>query len=165
MIYLLHKCGVCISYNDLLLLYDALALEDVEISETCAAGIAADKPLVLIADSDDFTITTNAAGVHLANVLYIQPASYEEKKDHAPETIQHTNKKEVTKQLDKKFKKLTAVQHYMCPHYDSSEPPVRSRVSEPVNDLRPQRMAEDHKEFGHFIQRILVLPPFFNLRE
>ena len=53
----------------------------------------------------------------------------------------------------------------MCPHDASGEPPLRSRVSEPVNDLRPQRMAEDHKEFGHFIQRILVLLPFFNLKE
>ena len=53
----------------------------------------------------------------------------------------------------------------MCPHDTSGEPPLRSRVSEPVNDLRPQRMAEDHKKFGHFIQRILVLPPFFNLKE
>ena len=111
MIYLLHKCGLCISYNDLLLLYDAFALEDVEISETCAAGIAADKPLIVIVDNDDFTLTRNAAGVHQANVLYIQPASYEEKKDYVPEAIQHTNKKEVTKQLDKKFKKLIAVQH------------------------------------------------------
>lgn len=93
------------------MLYDAFALEDVEISETCAAGIAADKPLIVIVDNDDFTLTRNAAGVHQANVLYIQPASYEEKKDYVPEAIQHTNKKEVTKQLDKKFKKLIAVQH------------------------------------------------------
>ena len=53
----------------------------------------------------------------------------------------------------------------MCPHDASGEPPLRARVSEPVNDLRPQRMAEDHKKFGHFIQRMLVLPPFFNLKE
>ena len=36
---MLHKCGICISYNDLLLLYTIWALLDTETSKTCPRGI------------------------------------------------------------------------------------------------------------------------------
>ena len=106
---LLHKCGLCISYTSLLLLYDAWALEDAEASEISPVGIAADKPPIVIVDNDDFkidTLTGNADGAHRTNVLYVQPESYEEERVDAPETIRHTNKKEITKKWMKNARSL-----------------------------------------------------------
>lgn len=112
---MLHKCGICISYNDLLLLYDAWALEDAESSKTCPVGIAYGKPPIVIVDNDDFkidTLTGNANGAHRTNVLYVQPESYEEKRNDVPSIIQSTNKKEMSNQLEEKCKELTSVQQY-----------------------------------------------------
>ena len=89
-----------ISYNDLLLLSDVSALEDVEAAETCTAGIAADKSPTVIVDNADFkldTLTENALGCYQTNILYVQPAQYEEKRHYIEEPFQHTNKKEIIK--------------------------------------------------------------------
>ena len=37
---MLHRYGICISYNDLLVLYTIWALRDPETSKTCPRGIA-----------------------------------------------------------------------------------------------------------------------------
>ena len=95
---LLDECRLCISCSDLFLLYDPLTLENVEASETCVAGIVADKPPTVIVDNADFkfdTLTGNALGYYQTNVLYVQPAQYEEKRHYTEEAFQHTNKKEI----------------------------------------------------------------------
>jgi len=72
----LHKSGVCISYEDTLLLYDYWALLDVEASRTCPQEIADSKPAIVIVDNDDFkidTMTGSATGAHRTNVMYVQP--------------------------------------------------------------------------------------------
>ena len=88
---MLHKCGICISYNYLLLLYNFWAVRDTESSNTCPRGIAYNKPAIVFVDNDDFkyfkpaivivdnddfkidTLTGNANGAHRTNVLYVQP--------------------------------------------------------------------------------------------
>ena len=70
---ILHKCGICISYNSLQLLY-IWALRDADSSKTCPRGIAYGKPPIVIVDNDDFkidTLTGNASGAHRTNVLYV----------------------------------------------------------------------------------------------
>ena len=56
---MLHKSGLCISYADLLLLYDSWNLMDAEPSATCPVEIADNKPPIVIGDNDDFKIDTN----------------------------------------------------------------------------------------------------------
>ena len=77
---ILHKCGFCISYNDLLLLYDAWALMDAKSSESCPREIVDNKPAIVITDNDNFkidTISGNAACAHRTNVMSVQPECYE----------------------------------------------------------------------------------------
>ena len=113
---ILHRCGICISYNDLLLLYAIWALRDAETSKTCPRGIAYGKPPIVIVDNGDFkidTLTGNASGAHRTNVLYVQPESYEEESNNGSLTAQNVTKKEVSKELIVKCKELTNVQQHV----------------------------------------------------
>ena len=137
----LHKSGVCISYEDTMLLYDHWALMDVEASATCPQEIADDKPVIVIVDNDDFkidTLTGNASGAHRTNVMFVQPESYEKKPDEEP-TARLTKKKEISAQLKQKCAELTQVHQYRCPPESMSEPTARPRVDPPVNGTAPQR--------------------------
>ena len=69
---ILHKCGICIGYNDLLLLYAIWALRDDDTSKTCPHRIAYGKLLIVIVNNNNFkidTLTGNASGAHRTNVL------------------------------------------------------------------------------------------------
>ena len=106
---ILHKFGICISYNDLLLLYDAWALMDAESSERCPPEIADDKPVIAITDNDDFkidTISGNANCAHRTNVMFVQPESYEKERTDTP--IAPKTKKQITL-LKEKYSKVTTV--------------------------------------------------------
>ena len=49
---MLRKCGICISYNYLLLLYTISSLRDAKTSKTCSRGIAYGKhPIVIVGTS------------------------------------------------------------------------------------------------------------------
>ena len=75
---MLHKCGICISYNYLLLLNVILTLRDVETSNTCPLGIAYGKPPIVIVDNNNFKtdkLIGNASGAHRINVLYVPAES------------------------------------------------------------------------------------------
>ena len=141
---ILHKCGICISYNSLLLLYAIWAWRDVESSKTCPREITYGKPPVVIVDNDDFkidTLTGNASGAHRTNVLYVQPEEYEEKRDTDPPMIvKDITKKEVSEELDVKCKELTAVQQYVLPPGADREPPIRERVHRVKEGQRTQRL-------------------------
>ena len=82
---ILYKCGICISYNNLLLLYAIWALRDAEISKSCPRDIAYGKCPIVTVDNNDFKIdllTGNACGAHQTNVLYVQLKSYEEESNN-----------------------------------------------------------------------------------
>ena len=138
---MLHKCGICISYNDLLLLYTFWAVRDTESSKTCPRGIAYGKPAMVIVDNDDFkidTLTGNAQGAHRSNVLYVQPETYEIDCKETTAVTSNT-KKVLTRQLEEKCKELTDVRQYVCPQGASNEPPVRSAVTQPIAGIYAQR--------------------------
>ena len=138
---ILHKCGVCISYNDLLILYMSWGLSDAESSNSCPSGIAKYKPPIVIVDNDDFkidTLTGSASCAHRTNVLYVQPESYEEKEDL--EASIEIDKKKMAKDLTEKCKNLTKVEPYVYPLGADKEPPVRAIVEKPQNGTRPQRV-------------------------
>lgn len=137
----LHKSGVCISYEDTLLLYDHWALMDVKASETCPQEIADAKPAIVIVDNDDFkvdTLTGDATGAHRTNVMFVQPQSYE-KTPAVEDTPAKLVKKEISAQLKQKCTELTQVKQYKWPSGSKREPPVRSNVDPPINGTSPQR--------------------------
>ena len=93
---ILHKCGICISYNNLLLLYAIWALRNAEISKTCPRCIAYGKPSIVIVDNDDFkidTLTGNASGAHRRNALYVQPKLYEKESNNDSTAAQKCQRK------------------------------------------------------------------------
>ena len=137
----LHKSGVCISYEDTLLLNDHWALMDVKASETCPQEIADAKPAIVIVDNDDFkvdTLTGDATGAHRTNVMFVQPQSYE-KTPAVEDTPAKLVKKEISAQLKQKCTELTQVKQYKWPSGNKREPPVRSNVDPPINGTSPQR--------------------------
>ena len=141
---ILHNCGICISYNSLLLLYVVWALQDAETAKTCPRGIASGKPAMVIVDNDDFkidTLTGNASGAHRTNVLYVQPEEYEEEICADPMvSVKGLTKKSISEDLAVKCKELTTVTAYVCPPNSSNDPPVRERVHHPKDGQRPQRV-------------------------
>ena len=81
---ILHKSVNTISYDDIQLLYDYWALLDLEASKTCPHALAEGRPGICIIDNDDFkldSLTGKADKAHKTNVMFVQPESYEQKKD------------------------------------------------------------------------------------
>ena len=56
LINMLHKCGICISYNNFQLLFITWALRDAESSKTCPRAITYGKPPIVIVNNDNFKI-------------------------------------------------------------------------------------------------------------
>ncbi len=137
----LHKSGVCISYHDMMFLYDHWALMNVDASATCPQEIADDKPAIVIVDNDDFkidTMTGCATGAHRTNVMFVQPQSYEKKPEEGSAAML-MNKKTISALLKQKCAELTQVHQYRCPPGSKSETPVRRIVDAPINGTAPQR--------------------------
>jgi len=54
---LMHKDGLGISYNDVLMLRDFWLVNDLKCSLDCPFELAARKPAIAVVDNDDFTLT------------------------------------------------------------------------------------------------------------
>ena len=137
---MLHGNGLCISYNDLLLLYDHWALADIRTSASCPEGIREGEPAIAITDNDDFaidTLTGSAAGAHRTNVMFVQPVKDGRRQFDASDD-RSTDKKKVAQKLKEVCDGLTAVQQYTVPPGASREPPVRKIVNVNENGTRPQ---------------------------
>ena len=92
---MLLKCGICISYNNLQLLYTTWAFRVAETSKTCPRATAYGKPPIVIVNNDDLKINIligNATGAHGTNALYVLPKSYEEERNHNSATAQTTER-------------------------------------------------------------------------
>ena len=126
LVHVLHKLGLGISYKDVLLVYDAWAVHDLQLSSSCPYELARGVPATDILDNDDFktdTLTGTATQAHRTTVMYIQRNSLELKPDE-------TNGRECdTKQLSKTLKNLASdiceVEPYKTPK-GRAEPPTRS---------------------------------------
>ena len=140
---ILHKCGFCISYNDLLLLYDAWALMDAKSSESCPREIVDNKPAIVITDNDNFkidTISGNAAFAHRTNVMSVQPECYENERADVSISLDEKKKKEITSKLKEKCAELTGVQQFVCPVGAINEPPIRPRTMPLKDGTKPQQV-------------------------
>ena len=77
---LLHKEGLGISYNDVLMLRDFWVFSDIKCSPNCPSELAIGKPAIAVVDNDDFKsdTLTGAGQAHRTNVMFIQPEAYDE---------------------------------------------------------------------------------------
>ena len=138
---MLHGNGLCISYEDLLMLYDFWALADVETSVSCPSDLREGEPAICITDNDDFpidTLTGTAAGAHRTNVMFVQIDNERKHVDTA--LVRPTKKKDIAERLKGVCESLTSVQQYKIPAEASREPPTRERVDAAKHGTSPQRI-------------------------
>ena len=71
----MHKTGLGISYNDVLMLRDFWVVNDLKRSLNCPFELAKGKPAIAIVDNDDFKsdTLTGAGQPHCTNVVFLQP--------------------------------------------------------------------------------------------
>ena len=74
---ILHKDGLGIRYNDVLMLRDFWVVNDLKHSTDCPFELAEGKPAICIVDNDDFKsdTLTGADQAHRTNVMFVQPES------------------------------------------------------------------------------------------
>jgi len=70
---LMHKDGLGISYNDVLMLRDFWVVKDLKSSLDCSIELAVGKPAITIVDNDDFNsdTLTGAGQSHRTNVMFV----------------------------------------------------------------------------------------------
>ncbi len=78
----MHKDGLGISYNEILMLQDFLVVNDHKHSSNCPFKLAEGKPVITIVDNDDFKsdTLTGAGQAHQTNVMFVQPESFDPKR-------------------------------------------------------------------------------------
>ena len=76
---IMHKDGLIISYNDVMMLRDFWVVNDLERSLNCLFELAEGKPAIAVVDNDDFKsdTLTGAGQPHRTNVMFVQPESTE----------------------------------------------------------------------------------------
>ena len=93
---ILHKCGICISYKYLLLLYPIWALQDPETFSTYPCDITYRKPSIVKVDNDDSridTLTGNAV-MQMVPIEQTYYTRYQEESNSDSTTGQNVTKKE-----------------------------------------------------------------------
>ena len=137
---ILHKEGIGISYNDVLMVRDFWAVNDLKHSSDCPFELADGKPAIAVVDNDDFKMDTltGAGQAHRTNVMFVQPKSF---KNAFPTSscIDHADK--CASNLSETLKELGSQMQAVKPYKTvrNSEPPVRNRQPEQKEDTKKQR--------------------------
>ncbi|KAG0719553.1 hypothetical protein GWK47_050228 [Chionoecetes opilio] len=76
---IMHKDGLGISYNDVIMLRDFWVVNDLNCSSDCPFELAKGKPTIAIVDNDDFKSDTlsGAGQSHRTNVMFVLPESFD----------------------------------------------------------------------------------------
>ena len=128
---LLDKEGMGISYNDILMLRDFWALNDIERSPDCPFELADGKPAIAIVDNDDFKMDTltGAGQAHRTNVMFVQPKSLQKDSPAMSSAGEHNI---CASELSQSLKNLGSQMQEVKPYKTvrPSEPPIRNRPQE-----------------------------------
>ena len=75
----MHKGGLGISYNVVLMLQDFLVVNDLKRSSDCPIELTEGKAAITIVDNDDVKSDTlaGAGQAHCTNVMFVQPESFD----------------------------------------------------------------------------------------
>ena len=142
---IMHKDGLGISYNDVLMLRDFWVVNDLKHSLNCPFELAEGKPTIAVVDNDDFkTDTLTGAGQpHRTNVMFVQPESFD---NHSSESTKDRPVPSATlaSTLSASLKELGSQMQQITPYktVKRGEPPVRKepdRNEDNTSDTCAQR--------------------------
>ena len=126
---LLHKDGLGISYNDVLMLRDFWVFSDLKCSPNCPPELAFGKPAVAVVDNDDFNsdTLTGAGQAHRTNVMFVQPETFDEPLENQEDRTQMT-----PQFLSTSLKEIGSDMQHVIPYktVKRGEPPIRERAAD-----------------------------------
>ena len=126
---IMHKEGLGISYNDVMMLRDLWAVNDLTHSLDCPFEIAEGEPAIAIVDNDNFrmdTLTGAGPQANRTNLMYVQPESLN--KDLPPANIPDKHASRLSASLKELGSAMKAVTPYKTTK--RAEPPVRNRPTD-----------------------------------
>lgn len=131
---LLHKDGLGISYNDVLMLRDFWVFNDITCSPDCPSEVAFGKPAIAIVDNDDFKsdTLTGAGQAHRTNVMFVQPEIFDEPSENREDRAHLT-----AQFLSSSLKEIGSDMQQVIPYktFKRGEPPIRKQAED---DSLPQ---------------------------
>jgi len=144
---IMHKDGLGISYNDVLMLRDFWVVNDLKCSSDCPFELAEGKPAIAIVDNDDFKsdTLTGAGQSHRTNVMFVQPESFDTElpsENHEDRPVPGAN---FASNLSTTLKELGSEMQKVNPYKTAKrgEPPLRkppADQSTPPPDTSVQRI-------------------------
>ena len=140
-----HKDSIGISYNDIMMLRDLWAYNDLRQSLNCPAELAEGEPAVCILDNDNFrmdTLTGAAPQANRTNVMFIQPECLKKQVQSVDIPDKSASCLSASpKELNKTMKDITP---YKTKRH--SEPPVRTRplVEEKLDTVKQRTRSVIH---------------------
>ena len=133
----IHKQGIGISYGDVLMLRDAWAVNDLQLSSICPHELAVGIPGIAIVDNDDFRNDnpTGAGTSHRTNVMYVQRESLELK--HAASDVREKRTHELAGTLNAYATAISQVEPYKTPGRGKTEPSImKTQHEESCTDIK-----------------------------
>lgn len=137
---LLHKDGIGISYNDVLMLRDFWVFSDLKGSLNCPSELAFGKPAIAVVDNDDFKsdTLTGAGQAHRTNVMFVQPETFDEPSENQEDRTNMT-----PQFLSTSLKEIGSEMQHVKPYktVKRGQPPIRKRAADdsPPQDTSMQR--------------------------
>ena len=135
---IMHKDGLGISYNDVLMLRDLWVVNDLKRSSDCPFELAEGKPAIAIVDNDDFKsdTLTGAGQSHRTNVMYVQPQSFDSELSSMNQGERPVADAKLASSLSVTLKELGDEMQKLTPYktVKRGEPPVRKQ---PVFQSKP----------------------------
>ena len=144
----MHKYGIGISYNEVLLLHDFWAVHDLQLCQICPYEIAVGRPAIAIVDNDDFKndTLTGAGQAHRTNVMYVQPTTLEVKQSNMGNRITNPN------ELSHTLKDIGSEMQFVTPYktLKHCEPPLREKAQA---DIPQTTLAQRKRGVIHALAR------------
>ena len=131
----LHKVGLGISYNDVLMLRDVWALDDLTNALDCPSELAHGVPAIAIVDNDDFkmdTLTGAGQKAHRTNVMYVQPEHLTQRLP--TNDLSHLN---VSDELKRIGSEMQTAEPYKSTK--KADLPVRQNINDEVQNKKMQQ--------------------------
>ena len=128
---IMHKMGLGISYNEVLMLQDFWVVNDLKRSLNCPFELSEGKPAIAIVDNDDFKsdTLTGAGQPHRTNVMFVQQETFDhdsvENDEHRPVPYAH-----LASSLSMFLKELGKELQIVTPYktVKRGEPPIRNKT-------------------------------------
>ena len=135
---IMHRDGLGISYNDVMMLRDFWVVNDLNRSLNCPFELAEEKPAVAIVDNDDFKsdTLTGAGQPHRTNVMFVQPESFDSEPSSQNDGDRPRPSARLATSLSTSLKELGSEMQKVNPYktVKRGEPPIRNR---PENQSAP----------------------------